>query len=247
MNEFFFDIIICVGPNDNDVIYNMIPYTKKNIIGYRNIYLICANPTINIEGTITIDENIFPFNINNLIQKFGNNNRNGWYLQQLLKLYSGSVIPGILENYLIIDSDTHFLKPTSFIDPDGKYIYTTGSEYNKPYFNHMNKLHPSLKKTHPCSGIVHHMIVNNNHLNSLMNLVETNHDGKPFWEIFLNMVDPTDFPHSGASEYEIYFNYMNIYHQHDIIIRELNWKNAHSINDSNKHCDYVSIHWYMRR
>lgn len=247
MNEFFFDIIICVGPNDNDVIYNMIPYTKKNIIGYRNIYLICANPTINIEGTITIDENIFPFNINNLIQKFGNKNRNGWYLQQLLKLYSGSVIPGILENYLIIDSDTHFLKPTSFIDRDGKYIYTIGSEYHKPYFNHMNKLHPSLKKTHPCSGIVHHMIVNNNHLNSLMNLIETNHNGNPFWEIFINMVDPTDFPHSGASEYEIYFNYMNIYHQNDIIIRELNWKNASSINDSNKHCDYVSIHWYMRR
>jgi hypothetical protein len=133
------------------------------------------------------------------------------------------------------------------MDNDGKYIYTTGSEYHKPYFNHMNKLHPSLKKTHPCSGIVHHMIVNNNHLNSLMNMVETNHNGKPFWEIFINMVDPIDFPHSGASEYEIYFNYMNIYHQPDIIIRELNWKNASSINDSNKHCDYVSIHWYMRR
>ena len=228
MNESFFDIIICVGPNDNDVIYSMIPYAKKNIIGYRKIYLVCANPTINIEGTITIDENIFPFNINNLIQKFGNNNRNGWYLQQLLKFYSGSVIPGILENYLIIDSDTHFLKPTSFMDNDGKYIYTTGSEYHKPYFNHMNKLHPSLKKTHPCSGIVHHMIVNNNHLNSLMNMVETNHNGKPFWEIFINMVDPIDFPHSGASEYEIYFNYMNIYHQPDIIIRELNIFNFYS-------------------
>jgi len=45
---------------------------------------------------------------------------------------------------------------------------------------------------------------------------------------------------------KIYFNYMNIYHQNDIIIRELNWKNASSINDSNKECDYVSIHWYMR-
>jgi len=246
MNGSVFDIIICVGPNDTGVIYSMIPYAKKNIIGYRKIYLVCANPTINIEGTITIDENIFPFNINNLIQKFGNNNRNGWYLQQLLKLYSGSVIPGILENYLILDSDTHFLRPTKFLTDDGKYIYTTGTEYHIPYFNHMNKLHPSLKKTHPCSGIVHHMIVNNNHINSLMNLVETNHIGKPFWEIFINMVDSTDFPHSGASEYELYFNYMNIYHQNDIIIRELNWNNASSINDSNKHCDYVSIHWYMR-
>ena len=111
----------------------------------------------------------------------------------------------------------------------------------------MNKLHPSLKKAHPCSGIVHHMIVNNNILNELMKIVETNHNTNPFWKIFINMVDRVDFPHSGASEYEIYFNYMNIYHQNDIIIRELNWKNASSINDSNKECDYVSIHWYMRR
>jgi hypothetical protein len=145
-----------------------------------------------------------------------------------------------------VDSDTHFLKPTSFMDSDGKYIYTTGTEYHKPYFNHMNKLHPSLKKAHPCSGIVHHMIVNNNILNELMKIVETNHNTNPFWKIFINMVDHVDFSHSGASEYEIYFNYMNIYHQNDIIIRELNWKNASSINDSNKECDYVSIHWYMR-
>jgi len=122
---------------------------QKNIIGYRNIYLVCANPIINIEGTITIDEKIFPFNINDLIQKFGKHNRNGWYLQQLLKFYAGNVIPGILSNYLIVDSDTHFLKPTSFMDSDGKYIYTTGTEYHKPYFNHMNKLHPSLKKSTP--------------------------------------------------------------------------------------------------
>ena len=247
MNTSCIDIIICIGPNDNNIIYSMIPYTKKNIIGYRNIYLVCADPTIKIEGTITIDENIFPFNINDLIKQFGNNKRNGWYLQQLLKLYSGNVIPGILENYLIIDSDTYFLKPMSFIDHDGKYLYTTGDEYNKPYFNHMNKLHPLLKKTHPRSGIAHHMIVNKNILNDIMHLVETNHNNVPFWKIFLNMIDPVDFLYSGASEYEIYFNYMNIYHETDIIIRELNWTNASSINDNNKHCDYVSIHWYLRK
>jgi hypothetical protein len=69
MSDYLFDIIICVGPNDTDIIASMIPYTKKNIIGYRNIYLICANPTINIAGTIIIDEKIFPFNINDLIIK----------------------------------------------------------------------------------------------------------------------------------------------------------------------------------
>ena len=74
MSDSIFDVVICVGPNDNDVIYNMIPYTKKNIIGSRNIYLVCANSSIDIDGTITIDEKIFPFtkinidnvNLNNL-------------------------------------------------------------------------------------------------------------------------------------------------------------------------------------
>jgi hypothetical protein len=165
-----FDIIICVGPYNGDIIANIVPYTK-NVIGYRNIYLVCADPTINIDGTITIDEKIFPFNIDDLIAKFGNNNRNGWYLQQLLKLYSGNIIPGILPNYLIIDSDTFFLKPVSFMDNNSKYIYTIGDEYHIPYFNHKN----------------------------------------------------------------------------NIIIRQLNWTNASTLNEYNKHCDYVSVHWYMRK
>ena len=43
-----------------------------------------------------------------------NQDRIGWYLQQLLKFYAGFVIPDILQRYLIIDCDTHFLKPTKF-------------------------------------------------------------------------------------------------------------------------------------
>ena len=243
-----FDIIICVGPNDTDIITSMVPYAISNVIGYRNIYLVCANPTISVDGTITIDEKIFPFNINDLIAKFGNNNRNGWYLQQLLKLYSGNVIPGLLQNYLIIDSDTFFQKRLSFMDDNNKYIYTIGSEYHKPYFNHMNKLHPSLKRVVNCSGISHHMIMNTIHVNELFDLVETYHNkSEPFWKIFLNNIDPNDFLASGASEYEIYFNYMNIYHKNDILIRQLNWTNASSLNNNNKHCDYVSVHWYMRK
>lgn len=247
MNVLCFDIVICVGPNDSNIIDSMIPYTKKNIIGYRNIYLVCSDPTITIEGTITIDERIFPFSIQTFIKQFGNNNRNGWYLQQLLKIYSGNIIPNISKTYLILDSDTHFLKPTSFIDSNNKYLYTTGSEHHKPYFEHMNKLHPMLHKSHSRSGITHHMIVNNDYLNELMKLVENHHNNRmSFWEIFIHAIDPQNFSGSGASEYEIYFNFMNIYHKNKMVIRELNWKNDSSINN-NETYDYISVHWYMRR
>ena len=245
--DLLFDVVICVGPNDNDIVEHVIHYTKKNIIGHRNIYLVCSDPSISIEGTITIDEKIFPFNKDYLINKFGNNSRNGWYLQQLLKLYSGNVIPGILKRYLIIDCDTHFLKPTKFITDEGKHIFTTGTEYHIPYFLHMNRLHNSLKKVHPLSGISHHTFFHTDRVNELIKLVEDNFQNqKQFWEIYLDMIDMNEFMGSGAAENELYFTYMYLYHQNDMIIRQLRWENLPKFDNRNNN-DFISIHWYMRK
>ena len=46
IDNILFDIVVCVGPNDNDIVEKVLPYTKKNVIGYRNIYLVCSNPNI---------------------------------------------------------------------------------------------------------------------------------------------------------------------------------------------------------
>ena len=140
-----FDIVICVGPKDLSILNNQIEHTKKNIIGYNNIYLITIDPNIKIDNCITINENIFPFNLETVQKYHGKLERNGWYLQQLLKLYAGFVIPNILETYLVIDCDTFFLKPTNFIS-DNKCLYSYGKEYRKAYFIHMSKLHQALTK-----------------------------------------------------------------------------------------------------
>ena len=242
-----FDIVTCVGPNDTNILEQQINYTKKNIIGYRNIYLVCSNPNIDISGTIIIDEKMFPFKIHDIANIFGKNSNNGWYLQQLLKIYAGNIIPGILKKYLVIDCDTHFLKPTNFIT-DSKGIFTVGTEYHTPYFLHMNRLHPSLKKSHPFSGISHHMFFHTDRVNDLIKLVEDNFSNeKSFWKIFLENVDKNEHQTSGASEYEIYFTYMYLYHQNDIVIRELKWENRDSLQENNANNDFVSIHWYMRK
>jgi hypothetical protein len=242
-----FDIVICVGPKDCDMIKDTIEYTKKNVIGYRNIYLICAIP-VTIEGAITIDETIFPFSVNDLILKFGPCERHGWYLQQLLKLYAGNVIPNILKDYLIIDADVFFLKPTEFIDSNEKYIYTLSiPEHWQPYFRHMGRLHPELiENLHTHSGVSHHMIVNTDILNSLFNFVENIHDNIPFWKIFIDAIDAIEYHPSGASEYEIYFTYILKFYSDKIIIRELNWCNAHMLCDYNRNCDFVAVHWNWR-
>ena len=251
--ENLFDIVIPVGPNDLDVINQQIKFTKKNIIGYRNIFLVSCLPDLNIDGCITVDENIFPFSIQMIndmhIKKkstpiHGYKTRNGWFLQQLIKLYSGTIIPDILDKYLVIDSDTFFLKPTRFIE-DNKCLYNYGDEYQKSYFIHMKKLDDNFCKVYPDkSGICHHMIFETKYVKEIINIVEKNHNSQPFFKIFLELVD--DVILDGASEYEIYFNYMFKKHPSKVCIRKLNWIN-HGRLIMNGNYDYVSVHHYMRK
>ena len=237
-----FDIVIPIGPNDFTIANKQIEYTKKNVIGYRNIYLVCFDSSIYIEDCITIDENIFPFTINTVVEIHGKLNRNGWYLQQLINLYAGIVIPNILDKYLVIDCDTFFLKPTTFVEED-KCLYNYGTEYHFPYFEHMKRLNINLcRMDNNKSGICHHMIFETEYIREIINILENIHNDK-FYNIFLKLV--TDVNGSGASEYEIYFNYMLKYHPDKIKIRELKWCNTNTF-DFNLDMNYISVHWYMR-
>ena len=238
-----FDIVIPVGPNDAAVIDKQIVFTKKNVIGYRNIYLVVCDPKINIDGCITINENIFPVSLETVSTIHGKMERNGWYLQQLLKLYAGKTIPGILERYLVVDSDTFFFKPTVFVEND-KCLYNFGVEFHTPYFNHMAKMDANLVKMMNKSGICHHMMFETKYVNEMMSAIEAKHDDQ-FYNVFLKCVSEADRPFSGASEYEIYYNYMLKNHRDHIAIRELKYKNV-KVLAMDSDMDYVSYHWYMR-
>jgi len=252
MKENKFDIVINVGPKDSEVIHKQIEYTKNNIIGYRNIYLITPNYDLKIDNCITIKENIFPFGLANCQNRYkitekqkekGADCRTGWYLQQLLKLYAGICIPNILDRYLVVDADTYFLKPTTFIEND-KCLYNTGREYHKPYFVHMENLGIGLKRyDEKISGICHHMMFETKYVKEIMAHVE-NILNQNFYTVFLNNIDNEQA--SGASEYEIYFNYMMINHSDKIKIRNLKWRNVNSLEFLNSNYDYISYHWYKR-
>jgi hypothetical protein len=236
-----FDIVIPVGPNDREVIEKQIIYTKKNILDSRHIYLIYRDLSLQIEGCTTITESIFPFSLETIAKHHGKSDRNGWYFQQLLKLYAGFVIPGILERYLVIDSDTFFLKPMSFIK-DNKCMYTIGNQYHRPYFLHMYELHETFKRQFPnISGIAHHMMFEIKFVKQIMELVEAKHGGL-FYDIFLKNVTNAA---AGASEYEIYFNYIASRHLDKIIIRNLKWINTGTL-DVESDNDYISYHHWMR-
>jgi uncharacterized short protein YbdD (DUF466 family) len=81
-------------------------------------------------------------------------------------------------------------------------------------------------------------------MKELFRLVKEHHK-EEFWVVFLKQVDKAHETLSGASEYEIYFNYMLQYHPDEIIIRPLQWANVGKL-DLGTALDYVSYHHYMR-
>ena len=262
-----FDIVIPVGPCDINQFKQQLEYTRRNVIGYRRIYLVCFDPSllgfINDPAVVVVSDDIFPFTKNDVAHIHGNFERNAWYLQQLLKLYAGLVLPDILDRYLVIDCDTYFLRQTLFVsETSGKSLYNTGTENHEPYFEHMGRLHVSLTRQFPqYSGICHHMMFETRFVRELFEMVEKEKEkekekNQPFWRIFLQNVRSDYFGMdiynaSGASEYEIYFNFIMKYHPNDVEIRQLRWANVSvnpmNINNKNTSISYVSWHYYMRR
>jgi len=267
-----FDVVIPLGPNERARFPTQLSYLIQNVIGFRNIYIVTydassvlheisslySNLSELYERIQVIDETIFPFSIQDIASVFyPKQNRNTWYFQQLLKLYAGTVIPGILPDYLVVDADVFFLKPVLFVDTDtNKPFIDVGNEFHLPYFQHMSRLHPALRRIVESSGICHHMFFKQKWIEELFLFVETRHMGLssslvPFWKLFLLCVDehryhPIDFIESGASEYEIYFHFIVQFHSDEILLRKLNWDNKHRnfVLDSSHELtqyDYISI------
>lgn len=244
-----FDIVIPLGPNDLENIEKQIMCTQKNVIGFRNIYIITPIPDFVCEGCIVINESIFPFT-NEIAIYHGKDKRNSWYLQQLVKLYAGFVVPGILNRYLVIDADTFFLNPTHFVNSENQCLYNFGREYHCHYFDHMRRLHPDFTRIYELSGICHHMMFETQFIKQMMDLVvKKEKEDKQFYTNFLESVEPW-LRHgfgSGASEYELYFNYVCKFHSDEIEVRELNWENVRKLDfEKYKDLDYISYHHFMR-
>lgn len=238
-----FDIVVLVGPADIAVIGRQLEHTKQNVLGYRRIFLVSYTSDLQVEGCTTIDESIFPFS-KSVMPECIPHARQGWYLQQLLKLYSGLIIPDILPTYLVIDADTCVLKPTRFLDEHNRHLFSTSTERHVPYMTHMSKMHPSLIRVNECqSGICHHMVFCLPFIQDMFSLVASIHDNQPFWQTFLECVDPSQAGLSGASEYEMYFAFVQHYHGDAIRIRQLVLSNDGTCDDTT---DLMSNHWYSR-
>lgn len=226
-----YDIVIVHGPCDDEILPHTVAHIRKYVQDFRKIFIISHDTEMDLfleevfNGCVVMSENVFPFSIDDIDRIINTPKRNGWYFQQLIKLYISLVIPEVLDDYVIVDSDTLFLREIRF-KSGPRYMLNMADECHDPYFHHMKRVHPSFRKMVNLSGIAHHMIFNRQIISEMIALVENHHNSKPFWEVYLSQVAPDHRAGSGASEYELYFNYMLQFHKKRIIPRKLRFENT---------------------
>ena len=245
-----FDILFLCHEKDIDSLKYALKYAKKNVVGYRKIFLLSKeNFFPNNKDLTFVNENIFPFSKEDM-KKYVSQKRAGWYYQQFLKLYFLKVMKKkVLDNILIIDADTIFLKKTKFFQK-GKALYNFEIGYHQPYYSVMQKVFGFSRQKENLSGITHHIIFQRKYLDKIFEIGSKK--GKvELWKNVLNNVDPETI--SGFSEYDLYFNYMLKNHSKEISLRKLKfidfpYFSKKWINFFTKlNYNYLSAHEYLRK
>lgn len=252
------DVIIPCADQDRETLNLCIEGIKQNLNVRR---IIVVSPHRLTDQAEWFDEKNYPFTKFDIaFHIFGDQelvklytstpSRLGWVYQQLLKLYAPLIIPRISSNVLIVDADTIFLNPVKFLGSSGEGLYNPASEYHWPYFDHMARLIPGLKKVYSqYSGISHHMLFQRAVIKDLFHIIESYH-GMEAWKAICRCIDRQHFAGACLSEYEIYFNF--IFTRTDQMqIRPLLWANISNLSDlpSYKQAGYhyVSCHYYLRQ
>lgn len=169
-----------------------------------------------------------------------------WIYQQFLKLLSGKIIDDVTESFVIVDSDTIFLRDVSF-DID-KFNYSKASEYHWPYLDPVRNL-LNIENTIGFSTISHHCIFNKNKLNKMINEIETRFN-KPISDAVLDVINYNES--SCFSEWDLYANYMLLNYPDMCDQRQLVWNNfafipnESDLNKLKKDNDFISCHAWMR-
>jgi hypothetical protein len=247
------DVVIPTCLKDIDTLHLVIQGVKKNVENVRNIYIVCNRKYKHkIRGGIFIDEEAYPFSINdissiNLSTKL-DGRKAGWWFQQLLKIYSFKIIKHISSNILIVDSETIFYNKYTPIK-DNKANYAVSNEINDEYRDHMKYLLGDINIFNSkISGICHQMLFQTHILQNLIDRVEKYHIDMreiymPFWKIMLLLSERYKIYYS---EYDIYFNFMLTFHKNTVnITNSISW-DISSIIPRSTNYTYITCHSHLR-
>lgn len=229
------DIIIPAHEKDLDTLDLCIYYAKKNVQNLHKIYVVSKKQLTTNAEWIPENTDLYPFTYNDVCDMIGKHWRTGWYYAGLFQTTSLIHIPYLMDNTLILDCDTFFIKPVTFVDDNGVGLFNISpSDGTPPYIEHMERLVPGLKKQHKWSGVCHHILMNRTILKKMFEIVE-NRFNMPFWKADLHVtLQPyKSIPNEGKykhkhrdgpgrfTSYELYFNFALQYFPNKCRVRML--------------------------
>ncbi|MFD1956106.1 DUF6492 family protein [Paenibacillus thailandensis] len=154
------------------------------------------------EGWRFVDENtVLPITKKDIRYRSKRWERSGWLFQQLLKLSGDKLCRA--RHFLVIDADTVFIRPHTFLKGEKTVFYTR--EWSQPeYFRAYARLMGSCASA-PRSFVTHYMLFEKEKLAELKRHIEARH--RMGWhEAVLKCIDRTS--KFGFSEYETYGNFL---------------------------------------
>ena len=188
------DVVIPAHSKDLEMLECCIASVRKRVSNVRRI--IVVSKTQFTSSAEFFPESSFPFALSQL--------QSGWHLQQCLKLYAPTVIPGLLDRVVVHDSDLKWLRPVLFVSEVGHGLYNTSTEpCDITEFGYEMWLQQvlGLSRINPVEcGITHCMLFDRHVLYQLHAELSNAHAGLPLWKIFNSSKRP--------SEYELYFQFV---------------------------------------
>ena len=242
------DIVIPAATKDFGVLETVVENLKLNIKHPINKIFIVSKDNPDIKTFCTrynlnfIEESsILGYSPDKIKYTCNGEDRSGWLYQQLIKLKGDAISD--LDFFLVLDSDTIFVKPVIFIDTD-KRILDFSDEYHVPYYEVYSRL---LKTKHlsRVSYVTHYMLFERKKLQELRREIEICNGNQKWDDVILQNVNYSQC--SGFSEYETYANFVLSKYPEEYIISY--WFNKSDVSFSSNYPGFyktVSVHSYLK-
>lgn len=171
-----------------------------------------------------------------------------WYFQQILKLGMADKVD--TDYYLVVDSDTVFLREVLFFNAANQPQYTTRTEYHKAYFDVFRQL-LGFHAHREYSFTVHHMMYNRHIVKEMRNKFQ---DLKPWHMNIIRYLEPQP-PWNSISQFneqETYGHYIKAVHPKEVNIRPLRQADSHDLPTAQlieqlaQEYDFCNFHHWSR-
>lgn len=203
------DIFMPTLEKDSTMLGNAIDYARKNIKHpISNIYIVGPSNSDKLKkiakekSCIFVDEkNILNIDKKEINYFYNGFNKSGWIYKMLLNLNADKICKQ--NNILVLDSDTLFIRPQTFIYKD-KVLFNMSDEYHPPYYR-ANKRIFGIKHNTSRSFITHYMLFDSRVLKKYRNYLESKWHKKWYRAIIDNLDKSTAMAFADYESYADFF------------------------------------------